>query len=220
MLPSFDLQAAILSLIAFILSVTVHEFGHAWVATRLGDSLPRAQNRLTLNPIQHIDPIGTLLAPILMSTMGGVGFAWGRPVQTNPTSYTRRFTRATGSLLVSVAGPIMNLLMATLISAIIIIGMRTGVMGVGTAELLTTYLVALNLGLMFFNLLPIPPLDGGSLLAWVLPRSMQGVVEVLARWGFLILLGLFLTNTLRIIMAPARWAIGEWILAMSRLAGA
>jgi Zn-dependent protease len=210
----------ILFVIALVLSVCVHEFGHAWAATRLGDSLPKSQNRLTLNPIQHIDPIGTLLFPVLMAYAAGGMFGWGRPVMTNPSNYTRSMSRPTGSMLVAIAGPGMNLLLATLISLIIVVGLRTGVMGVDMADALIKYLIRLNLLLMFFNLLPIPPLDGGAVLAWALPRSMQGAVEVLARWGFLILLGLMMTGVLGFIMRPAYAAIQLWVIALAGAAGA
>jgi Zn-dependent protease len=216
---SIDVGETILSVIALVLSVAVHEFGHAWAASRMGDTLPASQGRLTLNPIQHIDPIGTLLFPIIMLTAGGGMFGWGRPVMTNPSNYTRSLSRPTGSMLVSVAGPAMNLLMALLTSAIIVVGVRTGVMGASLAEHLIRLLVQLNLLLMFFNLLPIPPLDGGSILAWVLPRSMQGVVELLNRWGFLILLGLMVTGVLGWVMRPAYAAIHLWISVLAGAAG-
>ena len=128
---------------------------------------------------------------------------WGRPVQTNPLNYTRRFTRSTGHMLVALAGPIMNLLLAVLVSVLIVAGAKAGLMGWEIADTLIQHLVRLNLSLMFFNLLPIPPLDGGAVLAWVLPRSMQGAVELLNRWGFIILIGLMVTGMLGILMAPA-----------------
>ncbi len=124
----------ILFLIALILSVAVHEFGHAWAATRLGDSLPRAQGRLTLNPIRHVDPIGTLLFPVMMMAFGGGMLGWGRPVQTNPYNYTRRFSQATGSALVAVAGPAMNLFLAVLVSAMLVIGARFGLVTFDLAQ--------------------------------------------------------------------------------------
>jgi Zn-dependent protease len=110
-----QIRNAVLYLIAFIVSVSVHEFGHAWMATRLGDTLPRAQGRVTLSPLAHIDLIGTILLPLFaaLSPMGIPMLAWGKPVQTNPGSYsTRRFSRRTGHMLVALAGPFMNLVLA------------------------------------------------------------------------------------------------------------
>jgi Zn-dependent protease len=206
-----QVQQAILYVIAFILSVTVHEFGHAWLATKLGDPLPKAQGRLTLSPIHHIDPIGTLAAPFIMAFAGMPGLAWGRPVQTNPASYTRRLSRATGNVIVAVAGPLMNLMMAVVVSIVIAVGYKTGIMSAEIFNGVFRYLVALNISLMFFNLLPIPPLDGGAVLAWILPRSMQKVVETLERWGGLILLGMLLVpGVLSTLMIPARLVTSAW----------
>ena len=190
-----QVQRAILFLIAFILSIAVHEFGHAWVATRLGDPTPRLQGRLTLAPQHHIDPIGTILMPLVMAFTGAALLAWGRPVQINPVAFSRRFSMSTGRMLVAVAGPAMNLLMALVVSVLIVIAARLG----APDRLLSAvfyYLVQLNISLMIFNLLPIPPLDGGSVLAWLLPRSMQGTVDFLARYGGIILLLLIITPSL------------------------
>lgn len=190
-----QVQKAILYLIAFILSIAVHEFGHAWVANRLGDPTPRLQGRLTLSPLHHIDPVGTVLMPIIMVFASVPLLAWGRPVQINPAALSRRFSMSTGRMLVAIAGPTMNLIVAILVTIIIAIAVRVG----APPRLLLGvfyYMVQLNISLMIFNLLPIPPLDGGSVLAWVLPRSQQHVVDFLARYGFLILLFLVLTPAL------------------------
>jgi Zn-dependent protease len=204
-------REGILFLIALILSVSVHEFGHAWAATKLGDSLPRAQGRLTLNPVRHIDPIGTLLFPIMMLMFKVPLLGWGRPVQTNPLNYTRRLSRATGHMLVAIAGPAMNMVMALLISLVIVAGARAGVMDREFGITLITHVVVLNLTLLFFNLLPIPPLDGGAVLAWFLPRSMQGVIDFLNRWGFVILIGLMMTPLLGLLMRPGRYLTELWL---------
>jgi Zn-dependent protease len=208
-------REAILFLIALVLSVSVHEFGHAWAATKLGDSLPRAQGRLTLNPVKHIDPIGTLLFPVIMVVANVPLLGWGRPVQTNPTNYTRRFSRATGSMLVAIAGPAMNLFMAALVSVLLIAGFRMNLVGEHVALGLIQHLVVLNLSLLFFNLLPIPPLDGGAVLAWVLPRSMQGAIEFMERWGFIILFALVMIPQVRaVVFRPAAYLSHLWTSAL------
>ena len=211
-----QIQQAILYLIAFILCVSVHEFGHAWVANRLGDPTPRLQGRLTLSPLHHIDPVGTLLIPFISAVSPAALplMAWGRPVQTNPLAYTRRLKLNTGRMLVSIAGPAMNLSMALLTSIIIVIAAHAGVSGRIQAAIFN-YLVQLNLVLMCFNLLPIPPLDGGAVLAWVLPRSWQGVVDLLQRYGAFILLLLVLSPMLGlpllgIVMYPMAIVINLW----------
>ncbi len=198
-------------LVALILSISVHEFGHAWVATRLGDPLPRAQGRLTLSPMKHVDPVGTLLFPVLMILTSIPLLGWGRPVQTNPLNYTRRIPRQTGQMLVAVAGPAMNLLMAVVVSLVVVVAGRFEWMSRPTAIAIIEKLVGLNLTLMFFNLLPIPPLDGGAVLAWVLPRSQQHLVDFLSRWGFLILLGLvMIPRALGVLMAPVGALYAHW----------
>ena len=216
-------REGLLFLIALILSISVHEFGHALVATKLGDPLPKAQGRLTLSPISHADPIGTLLLPAIMLFAGGGGmglFGWGRPVQTNPSSYTRRFSQATGHLMVSLAGPMMNLLMALVVSAGLLIGIRLGMVSGSGFLSVFRHLIALNLLLMCFNLLPIPPLDGGAVLSLLLPRSQQYIIDFLSRWGFLILLGLVLIpQTSALLFGPIRWLQGQWGDALLRLAG-
>jgi Zn-dependent protease len=205
-----QVREGLLFLIALILSISVHEFGHAWVATKLGDPLPRAQGRLTLSPIKHIDPIGTLLFPILMMASPVPLMGWGRPVQTNPLNYTRSLSRSTGQMLVAIAGPLMNLLMAILVTIVVVVGVRFLGMPKDIGATMVVHLVRLNLVLMFFNLLPIPPLDGGAVLAWVLPRSMQPLVEFLERWGFLILLALLILQVLPVLMTPVNVLYEHW----------
>jgi len=217
-------QHAILLLIALILSVAVHEFGHAWMATRLGDSLPAVQGRLTLNPVRHVDPVGTVVLPLIMLATNAGLLGWGRPVLTNPANYTRKIARSTGHMLVALAGPGMNLLMALLVSLLIVIGARTGMVDEELASQLNRYLVQLNLILMFFNLLPIPPLDGGAVLAWVLPRSMHGVMDFLSRWGFMVLIGMLVIPVqgqpiLGHVFRPAYYLIGIWTESFWGLAG-
>jgi Zn-dependent protease len=217
MIPDFGDK--ILLLLALIMSVAVHEFGHAWAANKLGDSLPRSQGRLTLNPLQHADPIGTLLFPAIMVFAGPGLLGWGRPVQTNPYNYTRKISQATGSAFVAVAGPAMNLFLAFIVSVLLVVGARIGWVGNDLAYSLINNLVSLNIGLMIFNLLPIPPLDGGAVLAWAMPRSMQNVIDFLNKWGFVILLGLFVVGGLRFVMTLAGEVTGFLLSAVIAVFG-
>jgi Zn-dependent protease len=218
-----QIQRAILYLIAFIMCITVHEFGHAWVATRLGDPTPRQQGRLTLAPQHHIDPIGTILMPILMALTSVPLLAWGRPVQYNPAALTRRFSVRTGRMMVAIAGPAMNLLMALVVSIGIVVGAKLH----APDHLLNAvfhYLVRLNISLMIFNLIPIPPLDGGAVLAWVLPRSMHNLVDFLARYGNFILIFLVISPSLglpliNVIGYPINLITSYWILGLSMAIG-
>jgi Zn-dependent protease len=213
-----QLRTAVVSLIAFILSIAVHEFGHAWMANRLGDRLPAEQGRLTLSPLAHIDPIGTILLPLIAVFAPG-GFpllAWGKPVQTNPRAY-RGVSPRTGHMLVSLMGPLMNLLLAVIVSIVLVVLARLVKLPPTVAEAAVRYLLVLNIMLMFFNLLPLPPLDGASVLAGLLPERMQSIPRALQRYGMLIFFALLLTGGLRIAMRPAYEVAGAWAGVVMRL---
>lgn len=197
-------------LIALILSIAVHEFGHAWMASKLGDALPESQGRLTLNPIRHIELMGTVIFPLIAFTSGIPLLGWGRPVQTNPAAYSRRFSRSTGRMLVAVAGPAMNLVMMVVSSIVLVVLFKLGLVGQGFVDAAGTYLIRLNFVLLVFNMLPMPPLDGGAVLAWFLPPSMQGLIDFLQRWGMLILLGMMMTPLFSLWMVPALHLYDYW----------
>jgi len=176
------LRQGVLSLILIIVSIGLHEFGHAWVADLRGDPLPRAQGRVSLNPFVHADPIGTILIPAVMIFLSpGVGLiGWGKPVQVallNPR------TRRADDLLITLAGPGMNLLLCLVIA---LIGGLGGFAQGSTKDFLERGLL-LNAGLIAFNLIPIPPLDG-SRVALRLGLFSEQAFMTLARWGFIILL--------------------------------
>lgn len=226
-LGQVDIGRAVLFVLFLIMCVAVHEFGHAWVADRLGDPLPRQQGRVTLNPMAHADLLGTILLPLLLAATGGHVLGWGKPVEWtgHPRYLTRRFTLRTMHLLVSVAGPAMNLLMAVLVAAVVVLVARLGHREtLGTALELGIGLVSMNLMLMFFNLLPVPPLDGRSFL-YFLPDSFEGVRSFLFRYGGFIFLALVLTgpiyngmSLLGIIMYPFTYVSGLFIQGVLLLA--
>jgi Zn-dependent protease len=166
--------------IAVIVAITVHEFSHAAVATLQGDRTPRSQGRLTLNPMSHLDPLGSI-ALIL------AGFGWGRPVQFSP--FQLRGRRA-GAALVGLAGPASNFVLA-LLSAVALRFALEGSPNDFALNLLLR-LVTLNVVLGVFNLIPIPPLDGSRLLSILLPHRHQGIVYFLDRYGIFLLLALLL----------------------------
>jgi Zn-dependent protease len=205
-------RIAVFSVIAFVVSVSVHEFGHAFVADRLGDRIPRLQGRLTLSPLAHIDPIGTIAVPLFAALSTGLPLiAWGKPVQTNPANYTKRFSMTTGHMLVSAAGPLMNLVLAVVVSVVIVVLGKAGVLSPALQEGLIRYLLLLNIMLLFFNLIPLGPLDGASVLAGVLPPSMSRLVELNRKYGMLILLVLFFTPGLGLLMRPVYRLAAAWI---------
>mgnify|MGYP000914759642 CR=1 FL=1 len=214
-----SLAHVVLSVVTLIMCVTVHEFGHAFVADRLGDPLPRQQGRVTLNPLAHIDPIGTVLFPALMALGTPIPLAWGKPVQWtgHPRYLTRRFSMRTIRFFVSAAGPAMNLLLALVLSAVFVAIVHLQPALAPQAGGLLMLLVQLNLGLMFFNLLPIPPLDGRSFLEF-LPDSLGFIRDFLMNYGSLIFMALVMIGTavqpspLSILMYPftlvSRWWLG------------
>jgi Zn-dependent protease len=185
-----DLRRAGIYVICLVLSVTVHEFSHAYAAHKLKDPTPEGQGRLTLNPMAHADPIGTIALPIILALSGsGMLFGWGRPVETQPRYYTRKVTMRGGMALVAFAGPLSNLLMAIVTLALLAVLAKTGV-SVGPLLEPIQLFYALNLILFVFNLVPIHPLDGGKVLGWLLGPRYQHVDEFLGRYGWIILIGL------------------------------
>jgi Zn-dependent protease len=217
-----QVRGALLALVAFVVSVSVHEFGHALVADRLGDRLPRQQGRLTLSPLAHIDLIGTIVMPLVGALLPG-GFpliAWGKPVQTNPRNYTDKLPRRVGRMLVSLAGPAMNLLLAVVVSIVFVLLGRTGKLPPAVADGMVRYFIALNLVLMFFNLIPLPPLDGAAVLGGLLPESLQVVPRTLEKYGTLLFFILFLSGALRFVMGPAYRVIVAWASVLQRLVAA
>lgn len=170
--------------IVLVIAFTVHEFSHAFVADYFGDDTPRRQGRLTLNPLVHLDPLGSLLLIL-------AGFGWARPVQINPYALQKR--SAAAPMLVALAGPASNLLLAVAAA----LPIRFGLIPIdfGSGMLPSVYyvfvnFVFLNLLLMLFNLLPIFPLDGEKILQYFLPPSGQRLLESLRPYGSLLLLAL------------------------------
>ena len=212
-----QVRGALLSLVAFLISVSVHEFGHAFMADRLGDGLPRAQGRVTLSPLAHYDLIGTIVLPLLAAFTPGLPMlAWGRPVQTNPQAYTKRLPRRVGHMLVAVMGPLMNLLLALLVTGLILGLARAGAMRLPLATALVRYVLYLNVVLMFFNLIPLPPLDGANVIAGFLPDRLQIVPQTLRRYGTILFLILYVSGVLSFVMKPAFHVAALWADAVLR----
>ncbi len=191
---NFNPDYIILGAICFVLHITVHEAAHAYASDRLGDTTPRLQGRVTLNPAAHLDPVGSIMVLLaLISHLPIIG--WGKPVMINPLRY-RNYRR--DQMLVSIAGPASNLVIAVIAAAILRLGW---VPNVGLLPTLVVMLVFTGLGLMLFNLLPIPPLDGAKVLSWLLPRDAAYQYEaVMARLGFIPLLLLVMTGMTRFLI--------------------
>lgn len=181
----FDLTPAelIARLIVLLVAFTVHEFAHAFVADRFGDTTPRSQGRLTLNPFAHLDPLGSLLLLV-------AGFGWAKPVMVNPYALERRNRYA--PLYVALAGPVSNFLLATLASLPVRFGLVNLSAGVGglfpTAIQLIDEFVYINLLLMLFNLIPLAPLDGEKVLTYLLPPQGRDFMDRIRPYGPILLM--------------------------------
>lgn len=174
-------------LVVLIVAIPVHEFAHAYSADQLGDDTPRMQGRVTLNPLAHLDLIGSLL--ILLQ-----GFGWGKPVQINPYTLERRSPSA--PMLVAAAGPLSNLLLALIAAVPFQLGLIAppspvaGIEGANLIPFVLSIFIQINLTLLFFNLIPIFPLDGEKVLIYFLPPRGQELLLQIRPYGMFILLGL------------------------------
>ena len=182
-----QIQYALINVLLLWMLTAPHEFAHAWVATRLGDDSPRNDGRVTLNPLAHVDWIGTALLPFVTSLTGAGFLGWGRPVSTNPAKLRGGLN---GLALVALAGPASNIVMAVLLAAVAIATVRTapGLSGFAQRGVLLSIYLAL------FNLLPVPPLDGSKLL--LASRIPITLYRELARAGFLVLVVLMVATSL------------------------
>ena len=192
----------LLLLLILVLSISLHEFGHAAMSTKLGDPTPRLQRRLTLNPTAHFDPVGFLFLVFLVFI--GFGFAWGRPVQTNPLYY-KEYRQ--GIVLTAMAGPAMNMCLAMFWVAVAYLLYTTGAPLNSEGHSFVAMWVLANVFLMTFNLLPIPPLDGGHLLQQLSPAFMAPFVRFMQGFGMLILIVLIWSGLLGPIIAGATYIL-------------
>lgn len=185
-LISSDPVGAIVFLLAMILAITVHEFSHAWTADRLGDDTPALMGRVTLNPLAHLDPIGSIMFILF-------GFGYGRPVIYN----AMRLSRKVDELLIALAGPISNLLLAIGLNALALLLGKLGFPETTGAFLQLAALI--NVYLAAFNMVPIPPLDGSAIVAYFWPeyRSLAG-----SQIGLIILLAVVFTGALGVVLNP------------------
>lgn len=196
----------VLIIIALIVSLTFHEYGHGIVAKWFGDDTAEKAGRLTLNPIAHIDPFGLLM--VIM-----IGFGYAKPVPTNPANYSSRWA----VLLVAAAGPVMNLLVAVISFNFYIGGLLMGLeflQGSGP-EFFFTYLALINLLLMLFNLIPIGPLDGHYILPYFLPRNLAiRYLQLNQLYGVYALLGLVALSFVGVPIFQYVWKTGQFLLPL------
>jgi Zn-dependent protease len=209
----------ILYMVALIFSLSVHESAHAWMSDRFGDDLARLQGRITLNPVAHVDPIGTLLFPAIAFFTGAPLIGWAKPTPVNPLKWRNK---RVANFWVSAAGAISNFIIAFvaavgirvlyslgIIDARLQLGNTDSTIAAGAVELLIVFFI-LNVALGVFNLLPIPPLDGSKVLASILPPSFEAGIETLERFGFILLFIAVFTGVLGVIfrvVMPIAWSL-------------
>jgi Zn-dependent protease len=213
-LPDIDFARVFITFIVLLFSLTVHETAHAWTASRLGDPTARRLGRVSLNPIVHADLVGTVLFPLL-AIIGNIPLiGWAKPVPVNVRNL-RNGRR--DYVLVAAAGPASNLALAILASIVLglltVSPMRVGEPNVSApmAALLSTAILT-NVLLAVFNMIPIPPLDGGNVLGGLLPRSLGTKYDALMRpYGFILLYALLLTRGFDyLVIPPARFLL-SWL---------
>jgi Zn-dependent protease len=209
----------VINLFVLLFAITIHEASHGWAASKFGDFTARSMGRVTLNPIAHIDPVGTVLLPLLLVIAGAPPFGWAKPVPVNP--FNLRNPRR-DNLWISAAGPTANILAAILsLFAVILIkvaspgvsvflrnflvgrgGLPRGFHPLEGLAIILFYGVLVNTYLAVFNLLPIPPLDGSGVLMGLLPENAAQRYDRLRPYGFIIVVGLIYLGLLQIIIRP------------------
>lgn len=211
----------VMYMVVLLLAISAHEAGHAWMSFKYGDDTAYMLGRVTLNPVAHTDPIGTLLIPIVSFIFGAPGGAmasipligWGKPTPVNPLKWRNKNT---ANVMVSIAGIGANLILAIIGFTIFKSLLETGVISdqilqgngmIKTVAIFLDYLVTLNVSLAIFNLLPFPPLDGSKVLETFLPPSFGPVIALLEQYGFLILMLLLYMGVIRAIMYPFRYLV-------------
>lgn len=203
-----SLQEALPLLAVLILSLSFHEAAHAWAATRLGDPTARQLGRLTLNPLAHIDWIGTVLFPLIMFTTNAPLIGWAKPVPVDMRNlrHPRR-----DFALVALAGPVSNLLLAVIAALAFETLKSTGsIANLGGQILFLS--VLMNVALAVFNLFPVPPLDGGNVLMGIVPLRTAQAINWLRPYGFVIIYALMLTGVIGAVMRPIQRLLLSFLL--------
>lgn len=209
----------IIYMVVLLLAISAHEAGHAWMSYKFGDNTAYMLGRVTLNPVSHTDPIGTLLIPIVAFLLGSMGGAlgsipligWGKPTPVNPNNWTNY---KLANVMVSIAGVLANLILLIIgfIAAKIMLTQGFEVLdffgrSTNPFAILVGNIMLLNLSLFVFNLLPFPPLDGSKILSTFLPASAQPIFDMLEQFGFLILMFLIYIGVFRLIITPFLYAL-------------
>ncbi|UCD35317.1 MAG: site-2 protease family protein [Nitrospiraceae bacterium] len=202
------IQKAIISVPALIVAITLHEVSHGYVANRLGDPTARLMGRLTLNPVKHVDLVGTIILPLILTMLGGIIFGYAKPVPINPSNFRNP---EKGMAMSSAAGPITNVLLAvasSLILVVFVLPLSALIQSpavdavVKPLALMLQFSVRINLFLAALNLMPILPLDGGRVVAGLLPARQARAYSMIEPYGLIILFALIFTGIAWYFIAP------------------
>ncbi len=211
-----QLYGLLISIPGVLIAITFHEFAHAFTADKLGDDTARREGRLSLNPKDHIDPIGGLMLLV-------AGFGWGKPVHVNPRNYTRKMSMEKGEAIVSIAGPIMNFVLAFVFALIYCaiykfadVTFFTSTVG-NAVILIVAGVISINIGLGIFNLIPLPPLDGSKVLIPFLPYKAKEWFINNEQLFYIIFVLIWLTGIAGNIITPAIQAVSDGILSLAQL---
>jgi Zn-dependent protease len=200
------IQTILIWALPVLFAITLHEAAHGWVANRLGDPTARKLGRITLNPLKHVDPMGTVVVPLALLFLSGFVIGWAKPVPVDPRHFKQPLV---DMALVAIAGPASNFIMACMWALLIVLSPAGGIMvAMGKAGVL------INVILMVLNLIPIPPLDGSRVLAGVLPPSLALQYMRIEPFGMMIILVLLFTGVLGKIMWPLVLHFERLILAI------
>jgi Zn-dependent protease len=196
----------ITSYVVLLFSLSFHEAAHAWMARRLGDHTAEHEGRVSLNPLVHIDPIGTVLMPLVQFFANGLPvLAWAKPTPYTPANFAKDTSLRRGHVLVAGAGPLSNLLLAVIFTVLLVVTSQTGLLGDSMTTTFTILAlgVQMNVALAVFNLVPVPPLDGSKVASFGLPPSLAQAYDRVAQpYGQWILLGLVFSGALSYVLSP------------------
>ena len=211
-----ELLGLLLSAPGVLIAITFHEFAHGYAAYKLGDNTAKNQGRLSLNPLAHLDPIGTLMLLV-------AGFGWGKPVEVEPRNYTRKISMEKGEAIVSLAGPLMNFILAIIFTLIYcaiykFTDLTFKVSTIGTIIIaLLQYTISINIGLGVFNLIPLPPLDGSKIIMPFLPYKAKEFFVNNEQIFYIVFVLIWITGIAGTIITPAINWVSKGVLALGKL---